>query len=64
VAGRLAQPEKNPDSMDVVLQMLGGVVGFAVVRIFFTRKTFAVPPMRSNAFPQDASRHPRKMRRV
>ena len=41
VAGRLAQPEKNPDSMDIVLQWLGGTLGFVMIRIFFSRKTLA-----------------------
>jgi len=43
VLGRLAQPEKNPDIMDIVLQWLGGTLGFVVIRIFFSRKTFAKP---------------------
>jgi len=38
VAGRLAQPEKNPDSMDVVLQWMGGALGFVMARVFFSRK--------------------------
>jgi glycopeptide antibiotics resistance protein len=60
VAGRLAQPEKNPDSMDILLQSLGGALGFVMIRIFFSRKTLAVQPVRRNAFSQDAER---KMRR-
>jgi glycopeptide antibiotics resistance protein len=31
VAGRLAQPGKNPDIMDLVLQWLGGVIGFVLI---------------------------------
>jgi len=56
VGGRLAQPEKNPDSMDIVLQSLGGALGFVMIRIFFSRKTLAPQPVRRNAFPQDAER--------
>ena len=32
VVGRLAQPEKNPDVMDIVLHWLGGFAGFIVSR--------------------------------
>jgi glycopeptide antibiotics resistance protein len=61
VAGRLAQPEKNPDSMDIVLQWLGGTLGFVMIRIFFSRKTLPAQPRRRNAFSHDAER---KMRRI
>jgi glycopeptide antibiotics resistance protein len=44
VVGRLAQPEKNPDSMDIVLQWLGGTLGFVVIRIYFSRKMLAKRP--------------------
>jgi glycopeptide antibiotics resistance protein len=37
VAGRLAQPEKNPDIMDIVLQWLGGGLGFVIARILLSR---------------------------
>jgi glycopeptide antibiotics resistance protein len=60
VGGRLAQPEKNPDSMDIVLQSLGGALGFVMSRIFFSRKTLAAQPVRRNAFPQDAERKRRR----
>lgn len=64
VAGRLAQADKNPDSMDIVLQWLGGTMGFVMIRIFFSRKMLAVQPRRSNAFSQNAKRHPGKTRRI
>lgn len=62
VAGRLALAEKNPDSMDMVLQGLGGIMGFVMIRIFFSRKTLAAQPRRGNAFSQDAKLHPSKTR--
>jgi hypothetical protein len=62
VAGRLAQADKNPDSMDMVLQWLGGTMGFVMIRIFFSRKPPAAQLRRSNAFSQDAKPHPGKMR--
>ncbi len=64
VVGRLAQPEKHPDSMDIVLQWLSGTLGFVISRIFLSRKLRARQPVRSNAFSQDAKRYPRKMRGI
>ena len=49
VIGRLAQPEKNPDSMDIVLQCLGGTLGFVMIRIFFSRKKLANQPGKPTA---------------
>ena len=63
VVGRIAQPEKNPDSMDIVLQWLGGTLGFVMIRIFFSRKTLTTQPMRNNAFSQGENRHAHKTRR-
>ena len=63
VAGRIAQPEKNPDSMDIVLQWLGGTLGFVMIRIFFSRKTLTAQPKRNNAFSQGENRHAHKTRR-
>ncbi|MFO7543402.1 MAG: VanZ family protein, partial [Thiobacillus sp.] len=45
--GRLALPEKHPDSMDIVLQWLGGAMGFAMIRIILSRKTLSAPPQRA-----------------
>ncbi|HYP69190.1 MAG TPA: VanZ family protein [Thiobacillaceae bacterium] len=39
--GRLALPEKNPDSMDIILQWLGGAVGFVSGRLILSRKLLA-----------------------
>jgi len=49
VAGRLAQPDKHPDSVDLVLQGAGGLFGFVVVRIFLSRRRWGQPvaPRRS-----------------
>ena len=60
VAGRLAQPEKNPDSMDIVLQWLGGALGFVMIRIFFSRKMSTVLPVRS-AISQDGIGMPTRL---
>jgi glycopeptide antibiotics resistance protein len=64
VAGRLAQPEKNPDSMDVVLQWMGGALGFVMARVFFSRKLLLGNPLRNSTFSQDAKHYPRKSRRI
>lgn len=61
VAGRLAQPDKNPDIMDIVLQWLGGAFGFVMIRIFLSRKVQAAQP-RTNVFSQDENRHAHKTR--
>ena len=63
VVGRLAQPEKNPDSMDIVLQWLGGILGFVVIRIFFSRKTLPRHPG-GTSFVHAGSQHARKRRRI
>ncbi|MHB1186291.1 VanZ family protein [Thiobacillus sp.] len=44
VVGRLAQPDKNPDIMDIVLQWLGGLLGFVMIRIILSRKVRAAQP--------------------
>jgi glycopeptide antibiotics resistance protein len=44
VAGRLALPDKNPDSMDIVLQWLGGSLGFVMIRFMLSRKMLAKRP--------------------
>jgi len=62
VAGRLAQPEKNPDSMDVVLQSLGGILGFVMIRIFLSRMTLPRRPGGA-VVPQRGSRHAHALRR-
>ena len=50
VAGRLAQLDKHPDSMDVVLQLGGGLLGFALMRILLSRRRWSKPvAMRANA---------------
>jgi glycopeptide antibiotics resistance protein len=46
VVGRLAQPDKNPDSMDIVLEWLGGGMGFTITRIILSRKILAAQPVR------------------
>jgi glycopeptide antibiotics resistance protein len=61
VVGRLAQPEKNPDSMDIVLQWLGGAMGFVMIRIIMSRKVRIAPP-RKNAFSQDENWHAHRTR--
>jgi hypothetical protein len=61
VAGRLAQPEKNPDSMDIVLQWLGGAMGFVMIRIYFSRKILTAPLVRG-ASSRDESPHAHKTR--
>ena len=43
VAGRLAQPEKNPDIMDIVLQWLGGLAGYLLAWKVFRMR----PPVHS-----------------
>ncbi|MGA9991935.1 MAG: VanZ family protein, partial [Thiobacillaceae bacterium] len=58
VAGRLALPEKNPDSMDIVLQWLGGVLGFVIVRVILSRKLLAVKSARV-ASSSNVNRHVR-----
>jgi glycopeptide antibiotics resistance protein len=63
VAGRLAQPEKNPDSMDIVLQWLGGVVGFVIIRIILSRKLLAVKP-KMTASSSNGNRRARSVQRV
>ena len=40
--GRLAIPDKHPDIMDIVLQMLGGLLGYLIVRVILSRKTLRV----------------------
>jgi len=62
VAGRLAQPEKNPDSMDIVLQGLGGIVGFVMMRIFFSHKTLPRYSGGASLSPGE-SQHTHKIRR-
>lgn len=62
VAGRLAQADKNPDSMDMVLQWLGGVLGFVIIRIILSRKMLAVQPRRT-ANSQDENWNTHKKRR-
>lgn len=63
VAGRLAQPDKNPDIMDIVLHGLGGAFGFVMVKILLSRKSRAAP-IRKNAFSQqEEKRHAHKTRR-
>jgi glycopeptide antibiotics resistance protein len=62
VAGRLAQPEKHPDIMDIVLQGLGGVFGFVMIRIMLSRKVQAAPPRRNAFSQQDEKRHAHKTR--
>jgi hypothetical protein len=49
--------------MDIVLQWLGGALGFVMIRIFFSRKTLTAQPMRNNAFSQGEYRHTHKTRR-
>jgi glycopeptide antibiotics resistance protein len=61
VVGRLAQPEKNPDSMDIVLQWLGGTLGFVMIRVILSRKVRTAPPGR-NAFSQHEKRHAHRTR--
>jgi glycopeptide antibiotics resistance protein len=64
VAGRLAQADKNPDSMDMVLQWLGGALGFVMIKVILSRKMPAVQPRRSKAFSQDEKRYSSKKRRI
>jgi glycopeptide antibiotics resistance protein len=45
--GRLALPEKNPDSIDIILQGLGGLMGFVIIRIILARKLLAVSSLRA-----------------
>jgi len=61
VGGRLAQPEKNPDSMDIVLQGLGGTLGFVMIRIFFSRKKSPAQRVR-NPYSRDEDRRTHKTR--
>ena len=35
--GRLALPEKNPDSIDIILQWAGGALGFGIFRAILSR---------------------------
>lgn len=42
--GRLALPEKNPDSMDIILQGVGGLLGFVIIRVILSRRMLAVKP--------------------
>jgi glycopeptide antibiotics resistance protein len=59
VAGRLAQPEKNPDVMDIVLQWLGGALGFAMTRIFCSRTVRPAQSLR-NEYLHNEHRHAHK----
>lgn len=61
--GRLALPEKNPDSMDGILQLLGGVVGFVIFRIMLSRKLLAVKP-KISAASSNGNRRARSAQRV
>ena len=63
VVGRLALPEKNPDSMDIVLQWLGGVLGFVIIRIILSRKLLAVKSARA-ASSLNGGRHTRSPQRA
>jgi glycopeptide antibiotics resistance protein len=40
--GRLALPEKSPDSMDLILEWLGGLLGFVVARLVVARRLHRV----------------------
>jgi glycopeptide antibiotics resistance protein len=61
--GRLALPEKNPDSIDIVLQGLGGLVGFVIIRVVLSRRLLAVSSGRA-ALSSNGKRHTRPTRRV
>jgi glycopeptide antibiotics resistance protein len=61
--GRLALPEKNPDIMDIILQWVGGALGFGVFRVILSRSLLNVQSERS-AFSSKGSRRTRSARRV
>jgi glycopeptide antibiotics resistance protein len=63
VMGRLALPEKNPDSMDIILQWAGGALGFVIVRVILSRKLLAVKSGRA-ASSSNVSRHVRSVQRI
>ena len=58
VVGRLALPEKNPDSMDIPLQWLGGAMGFVMIKIILSRRVLATPPGKA-AFSREKNVQPR-----
>jgi len=62
VVGRLAQPEKNPDVMDIVMQCLGGILGFVMIRFISSRKVLAVKP-KMTASSWDENRRARSAQR-
>lgn len=63
VAGRLAQPEKNPDIMDIVLHWMGGLAGYGVAYRLLRAPRRAVPVQRADT-PEATRLHrePRRMR--
>jgi glycopeptide antibiotics resistance protein len=63
VVGRLALPEKNPDSIDIILQWVGGGLGFVIVRVILSRKLLAVKSGRA-ASSSNVNRHVRSVQRV
>jgi hypothetical protein len=63
VVGRLAQPEKHPDSMDIVLQWLGGGLGFVVARIMLSRK-LASMKFANNALSSHEHLHEQRTRDI
>jgi glycopeptide antibiotics resistance protein len=63
VMGRLALPEKNPDSVDIILQWVGGTLGFVIIRIILSRKLLDVKSGRA-ASPSNMNRHARSVRHV
>jgi glycopeptide antibiotics resistance protein len=61
--GRLALPEKNPDSMDIILQWVGGVLGYVIIRVILSRKLLAVKSGRA-ASSSNENRQARPVKRV
>ena len=61
--GRLALPEKNPDSMDIILQWVGGVLGYIIIRIILSRKLLAVKSARTVSSSNE-NRHARPAQHV
>ena len=63
VVGRLAQPEKNPDSMDIILHWVGGTLGFVGIRAILSRKLLTVKSERA-ASASNVNRHVRSVKRI
>ena len=51
--GRLALPEKNPDNIDVVLQLLGGAIGYVFVRLMASRRRMVRKSARTHSSNAD-----------